>query len=53
MRDAFEASYLAQHPVQFKHEDEHGKHETKDTNGTYSEEEAKLVEDRLRGLGYM
>jgi len=53
VRDAFEASYLAQHPVQFKHEDEHGKHETKDTNGTYSEEEAKLVEDRLRGLGYM
>lgn len=53
LRDAFEPSYLSQHPVQLVSETEQGQEKHEDTGHGYSEQEARLVEDRLRGLGYM
>jgi predicted AlkP superfamily phosphohydrolase/phosphomutase len=50
--DAFEPAHVAQHPVQRAGEAEQEAGEPQD-QVHYLEEEARLIEDRLRGLGYM
>jgi predicted AlkP superfamily phosphohydrolase/phosphomutase len=50
--DAFEPAHLGQHPVQRAGQAERWEGEPP-AHADYSEEEARLIEDRLRGLGYM
>lgn len=53
LRAAFEPSHLAQHPVQTGAEHAQGASDRDEAGSAYSEDEARLVEDRLRGLGYL
>jgi predicted AlkP superfamily phosphohydrolase/phosphomutase len=51
--DALEPSYIAEHPVRMASESAQPNGQDQDSGEGYSEEEARLIEDRLRGLGYL
>jgi hypothetical protein len=53
VHDAFEPSYLAEHPVQMAGEVAQHNGQAPGSSGGYSEEEAGLIENRLRGPGYL
>jgi len=53
LEEAFDPSYWAQHPPRLESAAERSESQPQDTQGAYSEEEAQIVEDRLRGLGYL
>jgi predicted AlkP superfamily phosphohydrolase/phosphomutase len=53
LRAAFAPSHLVQHPVQTGAEHAQGASDRDEAGSAYSEDEARLVEDRLRGLGYL
>jgi predicted AlkP superfamily phosphohydrolase/phosphomutase len=53
VRDAFEPSYLTKNPLRLADRAKLEEEGRKDTADGYSEEEARLIEDRLHGLGYL